>query len=587
MKKKWSCNNKETFPFKEAIVCDFDGTITEKDVCDEIMKKFGTLKWRYIGRKHEIGAISHKVMNENFVTSLRVLPEKLGEFIGKKIKIRKGFFEFLNLCQKHNILFVVVSSGWDFYIKNVLKDINLKFIKSADDLYQTSLGVVPVICNNILFNKKSCLWKIEFPNFGESQRSTPDKRAIVNILRSFGVKNITVVGNSNNDREMAMAADFIFSRDKLTQYCVQENINHIIFSSFIDISKNVSKNIKQAIRILSLPSYHPYNKRFDNQREIIFVNPDCDFFADERNSSQKYLNKHFPLDAYDIVHIHFEYYQIPFKIFKKLIQYFKDNNKPIVWTCHDRNSLLSQKGNEKYEKLLFDNADIITTLTLGCSKWLNLKFGKHRGAIKVIPHGYMAHPGIIEAEAKTIKKDKNIFTMYVGDFRKNKEYINSICDFLSCPQLKNVKLQVIFKPINIYKNDIEVAHQLKKFHDLIKHPRIVKICMSYIPDVVLIRAFLASHAIILPYKWGTHSGQLELARDCGNYVIVSNVGFYKEQWSSIFEWDGKEKTYQQVLIDVYSRKSLEPAGYQRIGEFNKIINGHIKNYNKLIHAKIE
>jgi hypothetical protein len=205
----------------------------------------------------------------------------------------------------------------------------------------------------------------------------------------------------------------------------------------------------------------------------------------------------------------------------------------------------------------------------------------------------MAHPAVVESESKRIKKDRNLFTMHVGDFRKSKDYVQSIRDFLSCSQLADVQLQVIFRPINIYPDDDDkVRHQLETFSTLINHPRIIKTCMPHISDDVLTRAFLASHAVILPYRWGTHSGQLELARDCGSHVVVSDVGFYKEQWEEIFVWtvsDGKKDSYtdwyQQTLIEAYNHKPLEPAGYWRKDEFEEIVKKHVKIYNKLIYAR--
>lgn len=582
---------RKKFPYREMIICDFDGTVTEEDVCDEIMEKFGSPAWRSIGEQYAKGIISHEVMNKDFVTSLKVSPEELVIFLKQKIKIREGFSKFLAFCQQHNILLIIVSGGWDFYIRAILKDINLYFVQSVNDLSCVSINTVPIICNNLSFNREMNSWQIKFSALTGSQNCTPNKRDVIDYLRSCEVKNIIVVGDGTSDHDLARAADFVFSRNGLTQYCESNGVSHLEFSSFIDIFHRISEIKNQTIRVLSLPSYHPYNKRFDNQMEIVFTNPDCDFFADEKFCTPEYLDKHFPQNTYDVVHFHFEYYFIPLEVLEKILQYFKDKGKPIVWTCHDRSSLLEEKADRKHEKMLFENADAVITLTSGCSRWLHKQFGRHRGGVEVIPHGYIAHPAVVESESKKIKKDRNLFTMHVGDFRKSKDYVQSIRDFLSCSQLANVRLQIIFRPINIYPDD-EVRYQLETFSTLTNHPRIIKICMPHIQDDILTRVFLASHAVILPYKWGTHSGQLELARDCGSHVVASDVGFYKEQWDKIFMWnvsDGKKdshtRQYQQALIEAYNQKPLEPAGYWRKNEFDKIVKRHAKIYNKLIHAR--
>lgn len=362
---------------------------------------------------------------------------------------------------------------------------------------------------------------------------------------------------------------------------------------FLDMANRINEIKRHAIRVLSLPSYHPYNKRFDNQGEIAFVNPDCDFFSNKEFCSSKYLDENFPVTAYDVVHIHFEYYLTSSDVLKSLLQYFRKNKKPVVWTCHDRSSLLDEATGCEHEALLSKRVDAITTLTRGCAQFISSRFQLDKDKIKVIPHGYIAHPAVVAREAKKFKKNENIFTIHVGDFRKNKEFVFSIRDFLSCPQLNDAKLQVIFRPINIYHDDDddEIKRQRDVFCDLIKHPRVIVISNPYISDDLLIRAFLVSHAIILPYKWGTHSGQLELARDCGCHVVSSNVGFYKEQWEQVVEWDIYDNKknwqtgqYQQALVKAYRRDSLQPAGFWRKNEFEEIIKDHMKIYNKLIHA---
>ena len=353
----------------------------------------------------------------------------------------------------------------------------------------------------------------------------------------------------------------------------------------------ISDTLATMIKVLSLPSYHPYNKRFDNKKDIVFVNPDCDFFADGKSCSPEYLDKHFPPNTYDVVHLHFEYYLITPDRLEGLLQYFKSKRKPIIWTCHDRNSALKEQVDQKHEQLLFENAEAIITLTAGCSHWLYKQFGQHTGGVEVIPHGYITHPSIIESEEEGIKKDRNLFTMHLGDFRKSKEYVCSIRDFLACSKLENARLQIIYRPANIFPRDNAENHQLEIFSELIRHPRIITTCAFNIPDNVLTRAFLASHAVILPYKWGTHSGQLELARDCGSHIVVSDVGFYKDQWNSIFEWtvsDGKKdlykERYQRALIAAYTQKPLTVAGHWREDEFEQIIRQHVNVYNKAIYA---
>lgn len=348
------------------------------------------------------------------------------------------------------------------------------------------------------------------------------------------------------------------------------------------------------VKILSFPSRHPYMSKF-NTGEIKFVNPNSDYFSDPYKCSEKYLNQNHRPGSYDIVHIHFSFDMIPLKDFENLLKYFKKIKKPIIWTCHSKESQrIKNYGKGKYQRLLFKYADQIISPTKGCARYIKSKYGKHKNDIKIIPLGFMADPKDVKRIGKRVKKNKHLFTMLIGEFRENKEFIQSIIDFLQCPELKKAKLQLIFKPIHLYKsNRRNIKSDIATFYRLIQNSRIKIISLPEIPNEILIKAFLKSHAIILYYKWGTHSGQIELAKDCGCHVVISNVGFYTEQWNKLCLWNASDKKYSQfpkrytnALIKAYQRKSLEPLGNIRKKEFKKIFKDHLTIYKKFLLKKI-
>lgn len=347
------------------------------------------------------------------------------------------------------------------------------------------------------------------------------------------------------------------------------------------------------IKVLSFPSRHPYMSKF-NIKEIEFVNPNSDYFFDSYKCSKKYLNHKHPPKSYDVVHIHFSFDMISVKTLKRLLKYFKSVKKPIVWTCHSKESQrIKNYGNGKYQELLFKYADQIISPTKECANYIKSKYGKHKKDIKIIPLGFMANPEDVKKINKKTKKNKHLFTMLIGEFRENKEFIQSIINFLQCSELKKVKLQLIFKPIHLYKAEYKnIKKEMLHFYNIIQHPRIEIISLPEISNEKIIEAFIKSHAIILPYKWGTHSGQIELARDCGCHVAVSNVGFYKEQWDKIHLWniiDKKfsefPKRYTNTLINIYHQKPLKPVSNSRKIEFRKIFNDHLETYKELLLKK--
>lgn len=343
------------------------------------------------------------------------------------------------------------------------------------------------------------------------------------------------------------------------------------------------------IKILSFPAQHPYVSKF-NVGQIEFVNPDSNYFNEPNKCSEKYLNIKHPPDSYDLAHFHFSFDRLGLHEFEVLLNYLRKMHKPIIWTSHSKESQRIknfEQGN--YQRLLYKYSDKIISPTVGCAKWLEKNYGKHKNTIDVIPLGYMANPDDINKFSKEVNKDRNKYVMLIGDFRENKEFLQSIINFLQCSELKKVKLQLIYKPINIYEGDNNNFNFEKLFFFLIiQNNRIIHISSSEISNDVIAKAFLMSHAVILPYKWGTHSGQIELAKDCGCHVISSNVGYYEEQWERICFWDISDNMYSEyptrytnALIDVYHRDRLTPAGKSRKVEFESIYKSHLKIYEEI------
>lgn len=341
------------------------------------------------------------------------------------------------------------------------------------------------------------------------------------------------------------------------------------------------------MRVLSLPSRHPYTSKL-NVNGIVFVNPNDDLFSSGL-CSPEYLNKNHPPSSYDIVHIHFSFDRLTLEKFENILKYFRSHRKPIVWTAHSRESQrIRNYGEGRYQQLLFHYADRVISPTKRAVKWLEKRYGRHHHAIVVIPLGFMADPRDIKRLQKKAKKDPLLFTMLIGEFRQNKEFVQSIINFLQCSDLADYRLQLIFKPMSLYDDIGRISDEMSFFYLLMQHPRIETLSRPEITNDELNSAFLRSHAIILPYRWGTHSGQIELAKDCGCHVVASNVGFYKEQWQDVCLYDVSEnsletaRNYTNALIVVSRRPSLKPMGMDRLKELNESVKRHLQVYEEVL-----
>jgi len=221
---------------KKVILCDFDGTIADVDVCDVVMKKFSPDEFTYYGNLFDKGEISHDKMNEIFLNNLNVSPKKLSVFLKKNIRIREGFYEFVEYCIENNIVLIIVSTGWDFYIKKILGKVAIYFPGTPESV-KMDIGKLPVICNKINYINEKKSWDIFYQWKSEGDFS-PDKREIVLCLQKSFDK-VFIIGDGSGDYGMALLAHRIFSINELTSFCKNKKLPYYEFGNFFDIMKNL------------------------------------------------------------------------------------------------------------------------------------------------------------------------------------------------------------------------------------------------------------------------------------------------------------------------------------------------------------
>jgi 2-hydroxy-3-keto-5-methylthiopentenyl-1-phosphate phosphatase len=219
---------------KAIVLCDFDGTAANQDVFDEILHAFGEHPYGVTGTAFDEGRISHRQMNEGFVQSLKCNSIQLEMFLGKTITLRSGFADFHASLTPNNIGFVMVSGGWDIYIRPTLKDYQLQFAGDLRDIVDHLMDKdrLVVACNSVCHDGQSFRY---ISHVLEAERSAPDKALIATQLKAIYQVPIICIGDGISDYEMAAASDFVFATDRLVKHCAEKNISFLPFTSFEEI----------------------------------------------------------------------------------------------------------------------------------------------------------------------------------------------------------------------------------------------------------------------------------------------------------------------------------------------------------------
>ena len=113
---------------KICVVCDFDGTITERDTLYSFFEEYAVEEWKIVEELWVENKISSK---ECLIKEFELVPnlsEKLIDKFLESMTIDKDFKKFCTELKSKNIDIYIVSDGVDYFINKVLKKFNISEI---------------------------------------------------------------------------------------------------------------------------------------------------------------------------------------------------------------------------------------------------------------------------------------------------------------------------------------------------------------------------------------------------------------------------------------------------------------------------
>lgn len=209
-------------------ICDFDGTITKKDTINDFLERFADKKWLEVEDDWVAGRVpTCEAMRLQFGMIKNMSRETFDKFFDT-VEIDEYFEKFYELCKEKGYKVVIVSDGFEYFIRRVLD----KYGISGIDVYS----------NHFEFNDGNFI--MEFPHKNENC-----KRGAGTCKCSFIAKfrelynKIIYIGDGASDFCPASKADFLFAKKKLLEYCKENNIPYVKYSDFNEvINHDIFKN---------------------------------------------------------------------------------------------------------------------------------------------------------------------------------------------------------------------------------------------------------------------------------------------------------------------------------------------------------
>lgn len=106
----------------QALILDFDGTITEQDLGDMICDRFAAPDWRTLDDAWERGELSLFEAQRQMWGTIRTAGEAVLAYAREAGRLRGGIDDLLAAAEQTGTRLVIASGGFNFYIDAVLGD---------------------------------------------------------------------------------------------------------------------------------------------------------------------------------------------------------------------------------------------------------------------------------------------------------------------------------------------------------------------------------------------------------------------------------------------------------------------------------
>lgn len=134
-------DGKKSAALKPVVFSDFDGTITQIDVTDHILTQLAHPSWREIEQEWVCGSIGSRECLERQMALVDASAAELNVLIDS-IPVDASFASFQRLVERQHLDFYVVSDGFDYVIRRVLRRAGINgHLRNGTHLFASALRV--------------------------------------------------------------------------------------------------------------------------------------------------------------------------------------------------------------------------------------------------------------------------------------------------------------------------------------------------------------------------------------------------------------------------------------------------------------
>jgi 2-hydroxy-3-keto-5-methylthiopentenyl-1-phosphate phosphatase len=214
---------------KPIVFCDFDGTIAQEDVTDLILEELADPSWRELEAAWVQGMIGSRECLERQMALVRASSRDLNALIDA-VPIDPGFASFYRFTEEWDIPFYIVSDGFDYVVRRVLRRVGADGeLRNGKHLFTSSMEI-----------EESRL-RVTFPHDARvcEHGCATCKPAIIRRV-GRGHRPVVFIGDGLSDRFAVEESDLVFAKKQLLSHCRKNDIACLPFEDFTEIETTLA-----------------------------------------------------------------------------------------------------------------------------------------------------------------------------------------------------------------------------------------------------------------------------------------------------------------------------------------------------------
>ncbi|WP_173008512.1 hypothetical protein [Mycolicibacterium sp. P1-18] len=276
------------------------------------------------------------------------------------------------------------------------------------------------------------------------------------------------------------------------------------------------------LTVASIPAGHPYvSSVVDTSRVTLLPDPVPPGATlpgqwwPPRLLDPDYLRDH--VGTVDVVHVHFGFEASSVDVLGEVVGILRGAEVPLVLTVHDLHNPHFADATLHLSQLdvLVPAAAVVVTLTPGAAAEIRRRWG--RDAV-VLPHPHVLP--IAAVGAARPRRHEPVIAVHAKALRANIQPW-PVVDALIDGGVRGLRLDLDEEAMSSAEVGTRVERHLRDGVDVRVHPRFT--------DDELTAYLTEVDVLVLPYRFGTHSGWVEACHDAGTAVVTPSCGFFAEQ----------------------------------------------------------